>query len=179
MNENLKKAMMAQAAHAEAYAFGVYTIYAGILREAGMVEAAMRLEELAGNEKEHLEQWLKRDGKLGEPFEILDRVIGMEKHDAFSMYDRYLEMAAKNGAPEDLKEMLRHLKLIEFRHAGILQELKMLYKNEITRDDLSKEGKTGKWVCPHCGNYYYSKDEIPDKCPVCEHDKADYVWQEE
>lgn len=177
MTENLLKTMAGEAAHAEAFAFGIYTIYASLLREKGMVEGAMKLEELAANEKEHMEQWLKKMDMLGEPYDLMSRVVSMEKHDANSMYSRYLEMAQRNGAPENVIEMLQHLIQIEARHSSLIQDLIEIYQGKMTKADVEEQHR-GKWVCPHCGNFYYSKDDIPDKCPVCEHDKADYVWQE-
>ena len=31
-------------------------------------------------------------------------------------------------------------------------------------------------VCPHCGNYYTNKEEIPVDCPVCEHRGDEYIY---
>ena len=77
---------------AEGHAYGVYMIYAGILREAGMVEGAMKLEELANNEKEHLERWLVKQGIDLEPSAIMARVIQMALNDSHRMYTDMLKL---------------------------------------------------------------------------------------
>lgn len=162
---------------AEAHAFGVYTIYAAKLREAGMIEAAMKMEELASNEKEHLERWMfYNKNQPTDPIEIMDKVIGMETNDSNTMYSQFLAKAEEMDAPDDIIVMLRRLIKIEARHARLISDLKQIYQGEDPEAIAAK--RKGKWVCPHCGNFYYSQDAIPDKCPVCEHDKADYVWQE-
>lgn len=182
MTENMEKALkvaMTQAAKAEGFAYGAYTIYAATLREKGLYEAAMKLEELAANEKEHLERWMTKLGLLDKEGEdIIKTIIGMERHDANIMYTKLYTILVKNEGDPDLIEMVRHLAFIEARHAIIMDDLESIYYKGMSEEEVKKDRK-GKWVCPHCGNFYYSKDEIPDKCPVCEHDRADYVWQEE
>lgn len=163
---------------AEGHAYGVYMIYAGILREAGMVEGAMKLEELANNEKEHLERWLVKQDIDLEPSAIMARVIQMELNDSHHMYTDMLKLVQKYAPDrQDLLVMVQDLIQIENRHAGLISDLKRLYEGTASRKEI-EETRKGKWVCPHCGNFYYSKDEIPDKCPVCDHDKDEYVWQE-
>ena len=170
--------VIAFAEWAEGHAFALYTIYAGILRDAGYIEGAMKLEELAANEKEHMERWVVKRGDSTDPNAIMQKVVNLEINDSQDMYTSLLKLAEMEKASNDIIEMVQHLIEIENRHAIIINDLKSIYEGKATSAQIEAKRK-GKWVCPHCGNFYYSQDEIPEKCPVCEHSRDDYVWMEE
>lgn len=177
MEKGVLEVLMAQAAAGEGAAFTTYTIFAQKLREDGFYEAAMRLEELAGNEKEHMEVWLKRLSQMSNAMDMLQRVIQMEHHDAEVMYANFGELlheSSSENVSSDLPDVISNLMKIETRHAEIMENLLKEYEGI----DVHQQQETPIWVCPHCGNFYYSKDEIPEKCPVCEHDGSEYVYTE-
>lgn len=177
MEKGVLEVLMAKAAAGEGAAYTTYTIFAEKLREDGHYEAAMRLEELAGNEKEHMEVWLKRLSQLSSSMDMLQQVIHMEHHDADVMYANFgalLYQSSTEDVPSDLPKVVESLKKIETRHVEIIEEL--LSEYEGIQD--KQRPNQPIWVCPHCGNFYYSKEEIPEKCPVCEHDGSEYVFSE-
>ena len=177
MEKGVLEVLMAKAAAGEGAAYTTYTIFAEKLREEGYYEAAMHLEQLAGNEKEHMEVWLKRLSQLSSSMDMLHQVIQMEQHDANVMYANFgalLHESSSENVSSDLPDVIDHLIKIETRHAEIIEELLSTYEG--IQDD--QRPNRPIWVCPHCGNFYYSKDEIPEKCPVCEHDGSEYVYSE-
>lgn len=159
---------MREAANAEALAFGMYSIFASKLRDQGYVEAAMKMETLAQNEKEHMERWLEILGMIPAPEFILNKVAEMEDHDASSMYTKLYDLL--HSANSEHAEMAKRLIQIEARHREVVKALAMFYNDGITVPH------TGIWVCPHCGNYYTNKEEIPVDCPVCEHRGDEYIY---
>lgn len=176
MNEDTKlvkfTSMVKEAAMAEAFAYTLYGIYADKCREAGLVEGAMKLEEAAANEREHCEQWLKVLKLIPDDATIiLDKAAKMESLDANQMY---AEMAAflEQNYPENkaLYEKAFHLIAIERRHQVMFEMLSKVYQTG------ERKSLPGMWVCSHCGNFFFDEKDIPDICPVCEHEKKDYVY---
>jgi rubrerythrin len=162
-----------QAACAEGFAFGLYSIYAQALRKSGQISAAMLFDELANNEKEHMEQWLKRIGKTGELPLMFSTAIKGEDNDANVMYQKMIDLEGK--LPDEVVELARILQKIETHHREMLKALNYDYTVDHTED---KGVKKQLWICPHCGNIYESEEEIPDECPVCHHEKRDFICKE-
>lgn len=176
----LQDAMMKHAMTAEALAYTKYTIYAEIFREAGYASLAMAVETLAKNEKEHMEQWLKKLGILpdvtqGETeddmktvYRLLDDILHGEDGDSRILYPEL----AKATTRDDVKTLSEELAKIEEHHREIIVDICHYIK-----DGREATEKEPIWVCPHCGNYYYRYDDIPEKCPVCNHDGSEYTLQ--
>lgn len=159
------------AARAEAYAYATYMIYSGICKEAGYAEAALKLEILANNEKEHLEQWMKQLNIIPvKPLDAMQKVVGMEHHDAAIMYTK-LRDAAITVNDSKAAELAQHLIDVESRHEAVIGSIRHFYE---TGEEIQLPGM---WVCTHCGNFFLKESDIPEKCPVCDHPRSDYVYQ--
>lgn len=163
---------MRQAASGEAFAFGIYTIFAAKLREKGYASAAMLLEEMAGNEKEHMELWLEKIGEIPSVEDMLDTAATFENADAEEMYTNLARLSDK--LPPEAIELANNLKDVERHHREMAQALSKFYKT----GSEEKVTKAYMWICPHCGRMYENKEDIPDECPVCKHSKDDYVYRE-
>lgn len=170
VEDQIADSLMHQAATAEGFACTLYTIYATAFREQGYTSAAMLLDEMAQNEKEHMEQWIKRLDMLETPDIIFENGVMGERRDT-EFYRRMSEHS--DVLPDEVLELASNLRTIEEHHAKMLAALYQQYKT-------GQAPTTTRylWVCPHCGNIYESEDEIPDVCPVCGHEKRDYVYRE-
>ena len=164
--------LKARAAGAEAYAYAMYQVYAGICKEAGYAEAGLKLEILADNEKEHFEQWVKQLNRIPEKaMDAMQKVVEMEHHDAAVMYTK-LKAAALETGDTKAAELAQHLIDVESRHEAVIGAIRHFY-------DTGEQVKLpGMWVCTHCGNFYLKESDIPEICPVCEHPRSDYVFQD-
>ena len=159
-----------QAFQAECVAYATYMIFASLCKEEGYEEAAMRLEILASNEKEHAEQWMKELNLIpSNGREAMQKVVEMEHHDAAVMYADLKRQAEVTGDSRAL-ELSTHLIGAEARHEAVIGALLKYYE---TGD---KTDLPGMWVCTHCGNFFLKEEDIPEKCPVCDHDRSDYVY---
>lgn len=156
----------------EAFAYTAYGIYADKCREAGLIEGAMKLEEAAANEREHCEQWMKILKMIPEnPNDIITKAAEMENKDANKMYAELAAFVEANFPEQsEIYEKAYHLIAIERRHETMFLMLNNLYTKGIDKP------LPGMWVCSHCGNFYFKEEDIPDICPVCEHEKKDYVY---
>jgi rubrerythrin len=148
-----------KAVRAEGYAFGLYTIYASKLREKGLMKEAHLFEELANNEREHMEQWLDKLGALEDAKVMLDQGIKGEDSDANQMYQSMMQLEER-----EVVDLATLLKRVELHHQAMLQNLR----------DGDKASKRRVWICPHCGNVYDKEKDIPETCPICGHKKGDY-----
>lgn len=164
--------LKSQACKAEGYAFAVYSIYAKICKDAGYDEAALKLDTLANNEKEHLEQLLTQTNQLpDDALKAMQSVVEMEHHDATVMYTKMRDFALETGDEETAK-FATHLIEIESRHEAVIGALRYFYET-------GKEIELpGMWVCSHCGNFYLKEEDIPNECPVCHHPKSDYIYMD-
>lgn len=172
MNEKLKL-FIHWAIRAETHASTKYTIYASLADELKEPEISKLFKTLAENEKEHAEVWMKKLFDI-EKWDIKDFVkdgIKGELSDETELYSDIFRQISDKDKREDISTLLSHLSTIEKDHKESFEKaLSILEGNK--NFDISVEKEV--WVCPHCGNIYHSYSDIPDKCPVCEHDKKDY-----
>ncbi|MCH5272269.1 MAG: rubrerythrin family protein [Lachnospiraceae bacterium] len=90
-----------------------------------------------------------------------------EEHD--DVYKAFAEKAREEGFPE-IAASFQLIGEIEKQHGdrfGMLAQL--LEENKLFISDV----KTG-WVCLNCG-HVYEGEEVPEKCPVCNHDRGYFV----
>ena len=111
---------------------------------------------------------------------VFEYTAGQEKEHAEIFYNHLKEMAGENicvdgGYPVDIADnvakLLRKAQHNEYEEHGDrfgrladLLEQKKLFVSEV---------KTS-WICLNCG-YVYEGEAVPEKCPVCDHDKGYFI----
>ncbi len=125
------------------------------------------LKELSG-ENIHI------DG--GYPVDITDSVTELlryaernenEEHDP--VYKSFGEKAKEEGFIK-VSAIFQMIADIEKTHAERFKMLAdMLEQNKLFVSDVEC-----KWMCLNCG-YIYSGKEVPEKCPVCDHEKGYFI----
>ncbi len=94
-----------------------------------------------------------------------------EEHD--DVYKNFAEKAKEEGFPQ-IAASFAMIAEIEKAHgdrfgrtADLLESGKLF----------SSDGKT-RWICMNCG-YIYEGETVPEKCPVCDHDKGYFIRLEQ
>ncbi|MCK4429635.1 MAG: rubrerythrin family protein [Candidatus Aenigmarchaeota archaeon] len=175
--ENLTKAFIG-----ESQARNRYTFYAKVAKKEGFEQISEIFLLTAENEREHA-KWLfrlinelkKNDDEIkveagaptvfGTTEENLKAAIEGENFEYTQMYPEFADVAEKEGLPEIAKR-LRAIAVAEKHHE---KRYKKLLK-DIEINAVFKKEKKVYWVCRKCG-YVHESEEVPEKCPSCDHPK--------
>lgn len=125
------------------------------------------LKELAG-------ETIHVDG--GYPVDItesLAELLRMAQHNEYEehddVYQNFAAKATEEGFPK-VANSFRMIAEIEKVHGDRFGKFaEYLEQNKLYVSDV----KTG-WMCLNCG-YIYEGEKVPEKCPVCDHDKGFFV----
>ena len=168
--QNLKDAFTA-----EARAMTRYMLYAGAARQDGYEQIAAIFEEIAGNEREHAEIWLKQlsSGTMPATQENLESASNGEHSEHAEMYPGYAETARQEGF-EDLAKLFDQVGAIEQAHEERYSKLLGSVKN----GEVFTKSHAVEWQCRNCGNIVSGPD-APMICPVCGHPQAYYQLKPE
>lgn len=125
------------------------------------------LKELAG-------ETISIDGTY--PVDITQSVIQLlrfAEHNELEEYGDVYKHFAEVASEEGFKKVAAHFKLIaevEKTHANRFAYFAdLLENNKLFVSDVACE-----WICLNCGNVINST-QVPEKCPVCEHDKGYFI----
>jgi rubrerythrin len=163
----------------ESQARNRYTFFSNQARKEGYEQIAAIFIETAENEKEHAELFFKhllggdveitaayRAGVIGTTADNLKAAADGEKMEWGKLYPEFAGVAKKEGF-EKIEETFREIAGVEARHEA---RYRVLLKN-VKAGTVFKKQKPVLWKCRNCG-HVLEVTEVPDKCPVCYHDRA-------
>lgn len=147
-----------------------YRIFAHQARDNGDATLAKMLEDIAGNETEHAELWMRYLGEIGDNAMNLDAQIAAEEYENGVMYPEFANIAADEGFSE-IAEKLRFAANAEAGHTRLLTEyLRAMQDGTLYEDD-------AQWLCTNCG-YIHTGNQAPDRCPLCSYPRGYYVRED-
>lgn len=178
--ENLMRAFAG-----ESQARNRYTIAAGQAREQKQQVIEQVFLYTADQEKEHAEIFYKYLKELGGetihidggyPVDISDdlaELLRMAQHNEYEehddVYKRFGDKAQEEGFSK-IAASFHMIAEIEKYHGNRFGKFaEWLEQNRLHISDV----KTG-WICLNCG-YIYEGTQVPEKCPVCDHDKGYFI----
>jgi rubrerythrin len=163
----------------ESQARNRYTYFASVARKEGMEQISAIFAETADNEKEHAQLFFNRlqggDAQITASYpagitrttaETLKAAAAGEKLEWTTLYPGFGEVAEKEGF-KDIAGLFRRVASVEVHHER--RYLKLL--SNLEAGQMFKRSTVVKWKCRNCGHIYEGKD-APEKCPVCQHEKA-------
>lgn len=183
MSETKENLMRAFAG--ESQARNRYTFAAEQAKEQKLhvVEAVFRFT--ADQEKEHAEIFYKHLTELGGetihvdggyPVDITDdlsKLLRMAQHNEYEEHDDVYKRFGEKAKEEGFAKVAASFHLIaeiEKYHGDRFGKFaEWLEQNKLHISDV----KTG-WICLNCG-YIYEGTEVPEKCPVCDHDRGYFI----
>lgn len=101
--------------------------------------------------------------------EFLKKASGNEMNEFEDLYDEFGSIARDEGFP-DISKKFFEIASIEKTHFERFNKL----SSNLENGTLFKSNVPQRWVCLNCGNVYEGT-EVPDSCPVCEHNKGYYI----
>ena len=170
----------------ESQARNRYTFFASVAKKDGYEQISAIFTETAGNEKEHAELFFKHlkggmveitaaypAGIISDTAENLKGAAEGEKLEWGTLYPNFADVAEKEGFPE-IANTFRMVAKVEEKHERRYRKLLANVKH----GKVFKKDKVIMWKCRNCG-HIYEGSEAPEKCPVCDHDRAYFeVWCE-
>lgn len=163
----------------ESQARNRYTYAANVAKKEGYEQISAIFTETADNEKEHAQLFFNRlqggdaqitagypAGITGTTAENLKAAAAGEKLEWTTLYPNFAEVAEKEGF-RDIAGLFRRVASVETNHES--RYLKLL--SNLETGQVFKRPAPIKWKCRNCGHIYEGKD-APEKCPVCQHEKA-------
>ena len=143
----------------------------------------------ANQEKEHAEIFYKHLKELagetihidgGYPVDIsqdMAKLLRMAQHNEYEehddVYKNFAEKAKEEGFPQ-IAASFAMIAEIEKAHGDRFGRMADLLESGKL---FSSDGKT-RWICMNCG-YIYEGETVPEKCPVCDHDKGYFIRLEQ
>lgn len=169
----------------ESQARNRYTFAAGQAREQKQQVIEQVFLYTADQEKEHAEIFYKYLKELGGetihidggyPVDITDdlaELLRMAQHNEYEehddVYKRFGDKAQEEGFSK-IAASFRMIAEIEKYHGNRFGKFaEWLEQNRLHISDI----KTG-WICLNCG-YIYEGTQVPEKCPVCDHDRGYFI----
>lgn len=185
LKDSVTKENLMRAFAGESQARNRYTIAASQAKDKNLAVIEQVFLFTADQEREHAEIFYKHLSELAEtdifidgayPVDVSDDVAKLlrfaqhnelEEHD--EVYKAFEEKAQEEGFPEIAASfhMIGEIEKTHGERFGIFAD--MLEQNKLFVSDV----KTS-WMCLKCGNIY-TGTAVPDKCPVCGHDKGYYI----
>ncbi len=163
----------------ESQARNRYTYFASAARKEGLEQISAIFTETADNEKEHAQLFFNRlqggdaqitatypAGITGTTAQNLKAGAAGEKLEWGTLYPGFADVAEKEGFRE-IASVFRRVASVEAHHER--RYLKLL--SNLEAGQVFKRPTAMKWKCRNCG-HIYEGNQAPEKCPVCQHDKA-------
>lgn len=144
-----------------------YDYYASKAKKDGFEQIAAFFTETSNNEREHAKIWFKliHDGIQDTETNLLDAAEG-ENYEWTEMYDEFAKTAKEEGFNK-ISYLFNEVAKIEKEH----EERYRTLLDNIKNDKVFVKEDEEVWICRNCG-YVHKGKKAPDKCPVCDHDKA-------
>lgn len=184
-SESMTKTNLLKAFAGESQARNRYTYAASVARKNNLYVVEAVFNFTAGQEKEHGEifyNFLKEfsgenisiDGSY--PIDIYDDVTKLLRaghHNEYEEYDivyKNFGDVAKEEGFSNIAAAFHNIAQIEKTHGDRFEMLaKQIEENKLFVSDVET-----KWMCLNCG-YIYQGTNVPEKCPVCTHDKGYFI----
>ncbi len=169
----------------ESQARNRYTFAASQAKSQNMhvIEAVFKFT--ADQEKEHAEIFYKHLSEMsgetihvdgGYPVDIsndITELLRMAQHNEYeehdSVYKAFGEKAKEEGFAKIAASFFMIAEIEKVHGDRFGKFAKLLEENKLFVSDV----KTG-WMCLNCG-FIFEGEEVPDKCPVCDHDKGYFI----
>ena len=182
-SETMKNLMKAFAG--ESQARNRYTFAAAQSKKENLYVISAIFKFTAKQEKEHAEIFYQHLKEMaGEqiaiegtyPVDITDSIIQLlryaernELEEYGDVYKHFSEVAANEGFAK-ISADFKQIAEIEKTHADRFSHFAdLLEQNKLFLSDVSCE-----WMCLNCGNVI-NTTKVPEKCPVCNHDKGYFI----
>ena len=178
--ENLMRAFAG-----ESQARNRYTIAAAQARKEKQQVIEQVLLYTADQEKEHAEIFYKHLKELaGENIQIdgqypvdisdsLSELLRMAQHNEYEehddVYKNFGDKAKEEGFDKVAAAFHMIAKIEKYHGDRFGKFAELLEQNKLYVSDV----KTG-WICLNCG-YIFEGEAVPEKCPVCDHDKGYFI----
>lgn len=169
----------------ESQARNRYTFAASQARKNNLYVVGAVFEYTANQEKEHAEIFYKHLEELagetihvagGYPVDITDdiaKLLRMAQHNEYEehdpIYKAFGDKALEEGFPK-VASSFHKIAEIEKLHGDRFGRLAELLEQ---RKLFVSDAKVS-WICLNCG-YVFDGTQVPEKCPVCEHDKGYFI----
>lgn len=101
--------------------------------------------------------------------ELLEAAVHNETEEYEDVYKTFGECATQEGFADIAFSFLK-IAEIENQHA---MRFKMFY-DLLAEDKLYSSDSEEEWMCLNCG-HIHKGNKVPDKCPVCSHDKGFFI----
>ncbi len=169
----------------ESQARNRYTFAAQQAKKENLYVVGAVFEYTAGQEKEHAEVFYKHLKELagetihvdgGYPVDIEDdvaKLLRKAQHNEYEEHDPVYKAFADKAQEEGFSKVAASFRMIaevekihgdRFGRLADLLEQKKLFVSDV---------KTA-WMCLNCG-YVFEGETVPEKCPVCDHDKGYFI----
>lgn len=128
------------------------------------------LKELAG-------ETIFIDG--GYPIDISTDLVSLLKSAHHNEYEEYEDVyqhfadVAKQEGFLKVAQDFKNIADIEKTHGDRFQQLAQMLEN----NELYNCQSTRRWMCLNCG-FIYEGTQVPEKCPVCDHDQGYFIQLE-
>ena len=156
----------------EAKAAAKYRIFAHQARDNGDTALAKMLEDIAGNEIEHAELWMRYLGEIGDNASNLNGQIAAEEYETEAIYPEFASTAEDEGFSE-IAEKLRFAANAEKGHSRLLTE----YLTALQDGTLYHTDEDAEWLCTNCGYAHIGK-QAPERCPLCSYPRGYYIMED-
>ena len=162
--KNLKEAFLS-----ECEAYTRYIIYSAKAQEDGLEVISELFSDIAGNELEHADIWLKYLGENQTTIQNLMECLSAEKYAYGDRYKR-MEIQARQEGNEELAKKFELTAKVEYSHAEILSD----YLKRLKDGTLFKRNRETVWRCLKCGNIVKGYS-APEYCPLCHHSQGNFI----
>lgn len=169
----------------ESQARNRYTFAASQAKKNNLYVVGAVFEYTANQEKEHAEIFYKHLEELagetihvdgGYPVDITEdiaKLLRMAQHNEYEehdpIYKAFGDKALEEGFPK-VASSFHKIAEIEKLHGDRFGRLAELLEQ---RKLFVSDAKVS-WICLNCG-YVFDGTQVPEKCPVCEHDKGYFI----
>lgn len=160
---------------AESRARNKYTLYASKAKQDGYEQISAIFDDIANNEKEHAEIWLKQlnNGELPSTAINLNDAVSGENYEWENMYPEFAKTAKEEGF-DHVAFLFEQVAKIEKEHEERYQKLITNIKN----NEVFSKQKEIVWICRNCGHIHIGT-EAPGVCPVCNKEQAYFMEKAE
>jgi rubrerythrin len=146
-----------------------YRIFSEAAMENGDPVLSEILHNLAENEVQHAELWMRYLGEVGDDMQNLESIIASEEYESEAMYPEFSSTARGEGFSE-IADKFDYTASTEQNHLKILSD----YLEKLREGNLYTSSESVGWLCTNCG-YVQEGTEAPERCPLCGYPRGYFV----